>query len=53
LAGATAKILSAIKVCSTSGPTKCTEAVSEVVGELATASKDIEQAVTDCGGGTT
>jgi hypothetical protein len=53
LAAATSKILSAIKVCSTEGATKCTEAVSEVVGELATASKDIELAVTDCGGAST
>lgn len=53
LADATTKILSAIKVCSGSDKTKCVEAVSEVVDELGVASKDIEEAVTDCGGTST
>lgn len=53
LAIATTKILSAIKVCQGSDKTKCTEAISEVVGDLGTASTDIEDAVTDCGGGAT
>ena len=50
MADATIKIMSAVKVCSGSDKAKCVEAVSEVVDELGVASKDIEEAVTDCGG---
>jgi len=53
LADATTKVLSAIKVCESSDKAKCVEAVSEVVSELGVASKDIEEAVTDCGGTST
>ena len=49
----TTKIVSAVNICKDSDKAKCSEVISEVVKELATASTDVEDAVSDCGGAST
>jgi len=49
----TTKVVSAYETCKGSDKAKCSELISGVVKELATASTDVEDAVTDCGGAST